>query len=918
MVLSDVTKDGRAKVLGVYTLAFAVAAFIAFMPLMVEGKSLINKVDGLSQQFGTFVDMGMTLRGIWADFLAGKGLHVPFYDFSTGYGSARSWSHDPLQYLSFFCSTDNAEWLFNVLVVVRIWLAGACALPLMFRLGTSQRGAVLGALAYAFSGSGLHCAMQTHMLNVMILFPVVAYGALGLLEGERPWPYVFACGGCCFVCGPYLFYMVQLLIAVLVITILAVRRASWRDWLRFFALFIGCTVVSMLMACDRLADIARISSLDRVSVDYPNPLLYSAEYYQRLVCGFAAAASGMVNCRYYGYGACVLLGAIALWMDEPNQRVLVLRALFVAGLVFLCVPFAGSVLNGLSYSTNRWVFGFALLVACIAGTQLERVLAMDVKQLTRLAAVLLAYCALVLIIPYKESVQAHWQMMAAWAVVLFLALRSGKWGSIALRATCVVALGCNWALFFSPMGVNWQGRLLFQGDAYPLAATETPAGLAANSELASTSRTDRSVALAKYSQTPGLLAHRLLDTYGIDFYSSVYNNDVDIFHSEMGLAFSDLPASYFTLDQRAALMRVLGVGTYVTKKGARPLLPYGVQSDSADSLETRLGETFELYEEETPSSLALVYNDVIAQTTYESLTPLQKQEALLQRVVLSDEDAQGRTLGVPELTSEEANFSVLELSDGVKLKNGALVVSKASSYVRLELEHPVSSCEMYLYVKGLAFDAMSPRERYTSMEWNKLTRAQQRKIERSEKTWEEPTTFKIGVKSSVCSNVADIIATPHNDLYGGKDTWLWNAGYSNKTVRRFRLTFYTPGVYTFDDFKVFAQPMDTYDEATERFAAQAVKDLDIADDTLTCSVDASAGQMLFLSIPYDECWHAKVNGVEVDVHKADTAFMAIDLVEGTNEIEFAFKSNARYMTSVGVVTTLVCLVVCFRSRILRR
>ncbi len=907
----------RAKVLGVYTLAFAAVAVIAFMPLLMEGKSLINRIDGLCQQYGTFVDTGATVQRILADFMAGKGLHLPFYDFSMGYGSVHNWSHDPFQYLSVFCASENTEWLFNVLVVVRLWLVGACALPLMFKLGATNRGAVLGALTYAFSGSGLNCALQTQYLNAMILLPVVVYSALVLLDVRNPWPYILSGGAFCFVCGPYLYYSSQLLVAVLVVVMLVVRRASFRDWLRFFVLFAGCSVLSMLVACDRLVEIARIASLDRVKVSYVTPMLYSAEYYQKLFCGFAGVASGGAD-WFYGYGACGLLGVLALWVGAADRKTLVLRILFVIGLVFLCVPFIGSAFNGFAYVANRWVFGFALLVACIVGTQMERLEVIDAKRLTKLSVILLVYCALVLVLPYEETVQTHWQMVAAWALIAFLVLCDNTLNVAVPAAICLVALGCNWALFFSPSGTNWQSRLVYQGDAYALVATETPAGLASRDASVSTSRTDRSVALANDVQTPGLLAHRLLDTYGIDYYSSVYNNDVDAFHRDMALAFSDLPNTYYTLDQRAALMRVLGVGTYVTVPQDRIPLPYGVKDEVVAKLKTRNDDEYELYDEESPSTLALVYDDAIASSAYEQLSPLQKQEALLQGVVLDDEDAQARSLRIPTITSEEVGFSVVEIGDGVQIKDGTVVVSKPSAYMRIRPERALKDCEVYLYVEGLELDAMSPREQFTQKEWNKLSRVEQKKVQREEEAWTEPKAFRIGVKSNRSGNIADTISTPHFHLYGGKDTWLWNAGYCDKSIRRLRLTFYTPGVYSFDDFKVLTQPMDIYDDATERFTTRAVQDMRITDDTLTCEVDANAGQVLFLSIPYDDCWSATVNGEEVKIHKADTAFMAIDLVEGKNEIEFAFKSNARYMMMISFAATVACLVAWGWSRCVRK
>ena len=900
-------RHGVAHVLCLYSAAFVAVAFLAFIPLFIEGKSFINGIDGLSINYGTFVETGSTVRRALSSFLSGKGLSIPLYDFSMGYGSVRNWSHDPFNYISVLCNTDSCELVFNALVIVRLWLVGACVLPLASRLGLSPSGTVVSSLVYAFSGSGLNCTLQIGYLNTMILFPLLVDGALRLLGEHNPWAYIFAGGAICYVCGTYMYYVCQLLIATLVIIALVLRRATPMHWLRHFLEFIACVFVSTLMGGDRLLEIIRIGSLDRVrTVTYENPMFYSAEYYQELFSGFVGALNGGRD-WFYGYGACGLLGVIALFLGKSERTSLALRVLFVLGLVFLCIPFFGSAFNGFSYVANRWVFGFALLVACIAGLQVPELLAMRTERLARAATILLIYSAVVLLLPHKEGAGVHWQLIAAWACVVFLAIRSGQMRPRILIPLCLVAIGLNWALFFSSDGSNWQKRLLYQGDANALAAAETPAGLAASVDGPTATRTDRSVSLANNVKTPGLLAHRLLDTYGIDFYSPIYNNDVDAFHRELGLAYSDLPNTYYTLDQRAGLMRLLGVGSYVAPADDAVPLPYGVGAKAAKSLKVRDGSKYKLFLEQVPGTMALVYDDVLSLESYEKLEPLQKQEALLQGVILGEDDMEGRTPIDPSLTSEEIGFSVIGASEGVEVSSGAITTHEASSCVRLELERPIKSCEAYLYVKGLSLDALSPRQRYTDAKWEKLTTSAQKKILSSEEGWSEPQQFKIAVRSNASDNVTDTIATPYFHLYGGKDTWLWNVGYFDERVDRIRITFSTPGVYSFDDFKILCQPMETYDEATRGFEAQEVKDMQLDNDAITCQVEAKAGQLLFVSVPYDTGWRATINGAQVDVLRADTAFMAVELVDGVNEVVITYHSGTTWMIIVGIVTLLACV-----------
>ena len=113
-----------------YTGAFCLLSFIAFFPLLYNGKSLIWKPDGLTQHYNALVYIGNWGRTILRTLITEHRLSVPLWDFSIGYGSdVLTTLHyyvigDPLNLLSILTPVRFTEYLYSGLVVLRMYLAG--------------------------------------------------------------------------------------------------------------------------------------------------------------------------------------------------------------------------------------------------------------------------------------------------------------------------------------------------------------------------------------------------------------------------------------------------------------------------------------------------------------------------------------------------------------------------------------------------------------------------------------------------------------------------------------------------------------------------------------------------------------------------------------------------------------------------
>lgn len=76
------------------------------------------------------------------------------------------------------------------------------------------------------------------------------------------------------------------------------------------------------------------------------------------------------------------------------------------------------------------------------------------------------------------------------------------------------------------------------------------------------------------------------------------------------------------------------------------------------------------------------------------------------------------------------------------------------------------------------------------------------------------------------------------------------------------------------------------------------------DGYIKGTVDADEGQILFLSIPYDEGWKITVDGEEIEAATVMDAFIALELSEGQHEIEMKYTSQGFWQ---GALLSGICV-----------
>ena len=127
---------------------------------------------------------------------------------------------------------------------------------------------------------------------------------------------------------------------------------SVKDVLGWLVKFIGYYAVALMIAAVILFRCHDDFGTDRFQAENYVPLLYDKIYYEKYLGDLIG--ENMIQWGVAGYSAVAMAGVFVLF--SRKKKYLDLKLGFGLLNLFLLVPFAGHVLNGFSYVSNRWIW----------------------------------------------------------------------------------------------------------------------------------------------------------------------------------------------------------------------------------------------------------------------------------------------------------------------------------------------------------------------------------------------------------------------------------------------------------------------------------------------------------------------------------------------------------------------------------
>ena len=583
------------------------------------------------------------------------------------------------------------------------------------------------------------------------------------------------------------------------------------------------------------------------------PAAYSLNSYLLFAMGAATPFSypGWSQLSFLGIGFLAVIVTLVCSFRYHKA----LKAGFLISTAFFAIPVFGYVLNGFGYVSNRWCYGYAFCVGLITVFAVPELSKLSRKQTGILWGAVIAYGAVILGFTGKDKlielglntvVTRHllyagiaFMAAALAAVMLIRKEKLQKAGALLLALVTVVSVVFSVYTAYSPDHQNAVDDFFDE--------TGMMTALAGEEESVIKKIKDDSF---YRTEVKANRSNRFLMTgkYGTSAYWSAMPAVIADFYQDFELDSLRQNYALWGLDNRAALCAVDSVKyVLVHASTERTLIPYGF--DRVKSVKKE-GSKFVFYENQYALPLGYTYDGYIDRAVYDELSPVERQQAILQGAV-AGEPIEGIPEKTPEITASYIPFTITE-QEGITLDDGIYRV-RTGGHMTLQFDGLADS-ETYVYLKGLEFHGKQSTDIAVSSG------------EVSKKTW---------------------AYNPAAYYYFEREGISFNLGYSEEGFKECTITFEKKGNYTFEP-EIICLPMADY--AGDVKARREVVMENIREDGshITGEINTPDTRFLVFSIPDLGGWKVLIDGSEVPVTHVNTMFFGVVVQPGQHDVELKY------------------------------
>ena len=844
------TPENKKRYFLTYTAVFSFCAFLMCLWLFLHGKTNINQIsDGMNQHYRALIFYSRYLKGIFSDLFSTGKLNIPLWNLSIGEGSdiidtLHGYGFgDPI---TFFCVFVPERYLYIFYLfsaLARMYLSGLFFSMLAFYKGIRNHYAVLGgAICYAFCFWALqNFSLHIYFLTPLMYLPLLILSLEWIIDGRSPILFIIVVF-LSSISWFYFFYMEALATALYgILRVLTLYRKDLLKGIRLLFVILGYALIGVLMGAAILAPVVLAYTGDtRTAIIRIIPVLYPAFFYERLFTIFVA--NDFPYDLYGGFASACLL-SLGLLLKNYKKHGLLL-AILVLCFLSVCLPYAGLAWNGFSYVSERWSFVLALPIAYTLSVMWD-----EFEGNRRYLAIV--QVVLLLMSFYSAWSRSEWVFVPMGICILFnLIAASGLKKTIGifdLRQCAMIVLILINVLYIYEFNLSGRG----DGVMDDLLSIETARNINNVQEAALMKEyyEDQSEIFRYDSNHYTNNAAMTAKVYSTNYYFSITNPDDQYFRKELGIrdVFSCRMQGY---DFRSVLDTLANVRYYMHNPGYGEVLPYGFRY-----LETK--GKFDIYINENELPFGYTYDKTISYEDWYGMDALQKQETLLDHIVVKD----GEHSSFKPDNIKEISYDVLP-GDGVIYENGKVTAGESGQSIVLSLKEEVKD-EAYIIINGLEH----------SDDFNLIE--------------DDRTVAQICLQPDN-NDAAYIIHMPlqHRYNYNKHDyvTYLGN----KDGLEQITISFDLPGTYTIGEIKVFDASMDDYSKKISALGEDHLEDVKLSTNRIEGNISLGKEKCLLVSILYSKGWKAYIDGQETEVLKANEHHVGLLVPEGDHTITFTY------------------------------
>ncbi|MDR3112292.1 MAG: YfhO family protein [Elusimicrobiota bacterium] len=830
--------NDREYYLYVYSLVFLVLASFSFFWIWSNGKSLITLGDGMHQHYPFLVYWGKYLRQVFFNFIGGN-FSIPLYDFNIGYGSDIITSlhynviGDPLALLSFFVPMRFSEIFYDFLTVFRMYLAGIAFSFFYYSIASRKTPskadeiewgipALVGSVCYVFSTYALTSIFAPFFINQMIYLPLLLAGAENILDGKKPYFFIIMVF-VALVSNFYFFYPTSFLTVFFVLIRLHFRKILFKNWkipLRItFYYFTG-----ILMACFIfIPNLIALLQSQRFGVSHPFDLFYTFDMYKQALLAFISvsypfAMPGVpLHFEVAGFPLICLFAIVAMFCKR--NKFSELKVSFIILTLLALLPFGGYLLNAFSYVSNRWTYGYSFLIALITAIVISE-LKFTYSKIVKLVIVVFTVTN------------------AAFTAYTLYELKDYK-------------------------------REFMDKDKSYLTETE-------NHFKAINTLNDKNFFRTEDIQYYTFIEIRnlslLMGVKTVGFFYSLVNPYVSLFNSEFEL-YNHQEHELKNLDTRTILGTLANVKYFVLPSKGSSFLPYGYEEEISQCTNFK-GEVYSVFKNKYALPFGYTYSSFLPRHVYQSLSPVQKQQALLQGAVIEEKlDEEFKELSDLTLREQTLFLPILE-GNNVGGQLNRLIIPSDNFTVSFNF-NGIANSETYIRLCNMSYLSES---KYSGLS-------------------------NVVMATLGTSMRASEVLSKRASWYSGKKYFMLNLGFNNDKKDSLAVVFQKSGIFDCQSIEITSLPFDQdYQDKIESLKQNHLENVEEFTNGIKGKISLSENKILLLSIPYSKGWKAYVNGKKTKLLRTNTMFMSLPLKAGNYDITLKYITPGLF---TGLIFSLV-------------
>ena len=877
-----------------YSVLFVIFALGIFSVFIIFGKSFIQTGDGFKQGYFWTAEIKHLLSSV----LSGNG--IPQWNWSRGLGMQYLYRLDPFNLFASLFPLKYLEIGITISLVLKLYFGGLAYLLFAWEQKMSNYQCVLGSLLYIFSTWFINITMtQSSFIFISFMIPLLMLGIDRIYRGRSPVLFIVAVAYF-LIRDTYLAYMA----AIVAVIFMLLRYFAYNDRFDIKNYFVNLgrfIFYGLLGAMISAAFFMQfVLATFRASTESPYSgaleLLANPSFFTDL--GKMLTTYGLTK-GYTFIGlpilALLLLPLALKKISLKNTSVLMTVIL----LVMMFFPFFGRMFNGFSYSTGRWY----VMIVFFASWATMEVLDLKVLQnrknliimavwLAVIAAGTLGFDAVGLTgLSLRGKAFIILDLMAGAALIFVISAFRKKPFTILHRQIATICIsGLVLIVAWSMSFYLYQDKFINNGDVADRLSNSNQrvSGKLADDGFYRTDQVDW-INVHKDLQMPAnenlwwqansiYVYDSFTSSKQLDFNKYVGNNYGYIMRvyilsndNRMGLDFLQGVKYFLGSDTKTSPADVDIKDNYLGKTlNADNYHGYGFSyAGKVDGVS--------IFKNKYDSGLGFAYDKYISESEYLKLSRAEREQALLQAVVIPDDEC-ASIKGVEKIKAKDVDTDVSDIgykiadTDGITIKDGKLTASKDNSSITLKLDNVKDSQLLVSFDNLVSLDG---------------------------------STFSLYCNDNKFQKV---IRTCHsNQCIPGVVDFDINMGYYKNYDGTIKLTISHAGEYTFDRFYISAMKVSNYDKYAKERIAMKYNISKYDSSHVSGTVSAARDSILYLSIPQYTNWDVYVDGVKTDkIENANIAYLGVMVPKGEHSVVLKYSNST---LKYGIVASVIGLII---------